>query len=135
MSEFSLSKSERLCSRKAIGNLFADGESFFVFPLKVVFLKTTFEDERPVKAAFSVSKRNFKRAVKRNHLKRLMRETYRLNKSKLVDLMAGQGEQLAVMFIYAVKEEKDYPVVERSMQKALQKLDGILRSGEANSQS
>ncbi len=128
MSDFSLSKSDRLCSRKAIGNLFTDGKSFFVFPLKVVYQKTTFEDGRTVKAAFSVSKRNFKRAVKRNHFKRLMRESYRLNKASLAGLLEERNEQLAVMFIYAVKEEKDYQLVERSMVKALQKLSELVKA-------
>ncbi|WP_163715175.1 ribonuclease P protein component [Mangrovibacterium lignilyticum] len=126
MSEFSLSKNDRLRSRKSIGELFAEGESFFIFPLKVVYRKLKFDDETPVKAAFSVSKRNFKRAVKRNYLKRLMRETYRLNKGELASLLNEKGEQLGVMFIFAAKEEKDFQVVEKGMLKSLEKLKSLL---------
>jgi ribonuclease P protein component len=94
--------------------------------MKVVFLKTTFEDSQPVKAAFSVSKRNFKRAVKRNYLKRIMREAYRQNRSGLLSLLNEQGFQLSLMFIYAAKEVKDYQTVEKGMVKAFEKLKSSL---------
>lgn len=128
MSEYSLSKNDRLCSRKSIGELFDGGESFFVFPLKVVFIKRTTTDPPGIRTAFSVSKRNFKRAVKRNYLKRLMRETYRLNKTSLAEALPQHDTQLDVMFIYAVKEEKDYKIVEKSMLKCLDKLKSSLLS-------
>jgi len=128
MSEFSLSKNDRLCSQKAISELFARGESFFIFPLKVVFLKMPFGGDCPVKAAFSVSKRNFKRAVRRNYLKRLMRETYRLNKVGLAGVLSKNNAQMAVMFIYAAKELKDYTTVEKAMLKCLKKLESAVTS-------
>ncbi|MEL7585218.1 MAG: ribonuclease P protein component [Prolixibacteraceae bacterium] len=124
MNDFGLKKEERLCSRKTIEKLFLEGETFFVFPLKVVYLKMPLVVPYPVQAAFSVSRRNFKRAVKRNLLKRRMREAYRLNKEKLYGAL-GDDLQLAVMFIYAGREEKDYNVVERSMKQSLSKLANI----------
>ncbi len=75
----------------------------------------------PVQAAFSVSKKNFKRAVMRNLLKRRMREAYRLNKG-IVYQVFGRDRQLAVMFIYAGREEKEYELIEKSMKQALFKL-------------
>lgn len=75
----------------------------------------------PVQAAFSVSKKNFKRAVMRNLLKRRMREAYRLNKG-IVYQVVGRDRQLAVMFIYAGREEKEYELIEKSMKQALFKL-------------
>lgn len=130
MGEFSLSKKDRLCSKKLIGELFTDGEAIFCFPLKVVFLKTKLEDGKTVKAAFSVSKRNFKRAVKRNYLKRLMREAYRLNRGDFHEFLEKQEIQLSVMFIYAGKELKDYPTVEKGMVKAFEKLKKALPAAE-----
>ncbi len=126
MGEFSLSKKDRLCSQKLIGELFADGEAVFCFPLKVVFKVTKLEDGETVKAAFSVSKRNFKRAVKRNYLKRLMRESYRLNRANFVTFLNERDLKLSVMFIYAGKELKDYQTVKKGMVKALEKLKGAL---------
>ncbi|MFV0290438.1 MAG: ribonuclease P protein component [Mangrovibacterium sp.] len=122
MSTFSLPKANRLHSRKSIEELFEKGESFFMHPIKVVAQMTTFNDDMAVKAAFSVSKRNFKHAVDRNRYKRLLRETYRLNQSPLHENMAKEQHQLAVMFIYAVKEHNDYATVEKAMKKALAKL-------------
>lgn len=121
MKPFSLKKEERLCSRKTIEKLFLEGESFFIFPLKVVYLKMELPVQYPVQAAFSVSKRNFKRAVMRNLLKRRMREAYRLNKESLYNAFEKE-EQLAVMFIYAGREEKEYELIEKSMKQALLKL-------------
>ncbi len=77
---FSFKKEERLCSKKIIDKLFSEGESFLVFPLKFVFLKTSLPSKFPVQTGFSVGKRTFKKAVQRNLIKRKMRETYRLNK-------------------------------------------------------
>ena len=123
MKEFSLKKEERLCSRKLIGSLFLEGESFFIFPLKVVYLKSDLPGGGPVQAAFTVSRKNFKRAVKRNLLKRRMREAYRLNKQILSQ--SDDRVPLAVMFIYAAREEKDYRIIERSMKQALLKLSAV----------
>ncbi|MFW6246341.1 MAG: ribonuclease P protein component, partial [Tangfeifania sp.] len=77
---FTFQKKEKLCSKKQFDKLFADGSSFLVYPLKVVFIETELSGRYPAQAAFTVSKKLFKSAVKRNLLKRRMREAYRLNK-------------------------------------------------------
>ncbi|MFV0378563.1 MAG: ribonuclease P protein component [Mangrovibacterium sp.] len=134
MGEFSFSKNDRLTSRKAIGELFDGGEPCFVFPLKFVYVKRKAVGEPRLKAAFSVSKRNFKRAVDRNYLKRLMRETYRLNKTVLAQALSETGEQMDVMFIYAIKELKEYKTVEKSMLKCLDKLKSCLFTSSTQSE-
>lgn len=73
-------KSERLCSRTEIGILFDEGESVKAFPMKMVWRKATVAQEFPIQVMFTVSKRNFKSAVKRNRIKRQLREVYRMNK-------------------------------------------------------
>ena len=77
---FTFKKAERLCSKKTIEKLFAEGKSFLSFPLKVVVLEMPDSGEYKAQAAFTVSKKIFKKAVKRNLVKRKMREAYRLNK-------------------------------------------------------
>lgn len=122
MEGFTLHKEERLSSQKLIGELFTSGESFLSYPLKVVFLKTEIPQTYPVQAAFTVSKRNFKRAVKRNLLKRRMREAYRLNKPGLYPEITQKNLHLAVMFVYIGKDIAEFPAIEKAMISAFKKM-------------
>ena len=124
----SLKKAERLCSKKVIDKLFSEGESFLAFPIKVVFKTTELPQPVPVQAGFSVSKKIFKRAVKRNRIKRLMREAYRLNKQMLP--MLAEKQQMAVFFIFIGKELPKYAKVEKAMKKALYKMNESGKSAE-----
>ena len=117
---FTFTKAERLCSKKTIDKLFANGESFLAYPFKVVFLRNAMGLKSPVQVGFSVGKRNFKRAVQRNRIKRLMRETYRLNKSELYENISTDG--LAVFFIFIGKTIPAYPEVDKGMRNAIKKL-------------
>ena len=117
-------KEERLTGKKIIDTLFSEGDSFLSFPLKVVFTETSLPVNFPVQAAFSVGKRNFKLAVHRNLIKRKMRESYRLNKSKLYNAL--DGKQVAVFFIFIGKEIPDYNQVNSAMEKAIKKLSAKL---------
>ena len=74
------SKIERLKSKKEIDILFSDGKSISKYPIRLVYKKTDFNEKIKIRAGVSVSKRNFKKAVDRNFIKRLMRESYRKNK-------------------------------------------------------
>ena len=121
MEGFTLKKEERLCSQKIIGEMFTSGESFLSYPIKVVFQKTELPGSFAVQAAFTVSKRNFKRAVKRNLLKRRMREAYRLNKPDFYLEIAEKELQIAIMFVYIGKDIIEYPAIEKAMISALKK--------------
>ncbi|NRA91066.1 MAG: ribonuclease P protein component, partial [Psychroserpens sp.] len=97
---FKYSKKDKLKSQKVIETLFSEGESITVFPLRLVYLKTDFEDESTLKTGVSVSKRNFKNAVDRNRIKRLLRETFRLNKSAYFNNIC---DSYALMILYISK--------------------------------
>ena len=75
-----LGKEERLKSKKLIESLYQKGSSVKVFPLRMIFLQTAHTSNFPAQVGISVAKRNFKLAVDRNRIKRLMRESYRLQK-------------------------------------------------------
>ena len=67
----------------------------------------------------SVSKRNFKSAVRRNRIKRLMREAYRKNKQIACD--SGHTKKHIFMFIYQGREEPSYLLIEERMKELLAK--------------
>ena len=78
-------------------------KSFSIFPIRVVYMPVE-QGEAPASILISVSKRRFKRAVKRNRVKRQIREAYRKNKSLLVDELQRREQRLAVAFIYPASE-------------------------------
>ena len=101
--DFSFHKSERLCSKRVIDTLFTGGhKSMSVFPLRVVFMPVTAtQGTPPASIRISVSKRRFKKAVKRNRVKRQIREAYRLHKHILTDTLSTHPETgLAIAFLW-----------------------------------
>ena len=78
---FTLSKNERLKKRKSIELLFDKGKAI-KYPA-IIMIHRTAEEGEGLKAMFTVSKRNYKRAHDRNRIKRLMREAYRLQRHLL----------------------------------------------------
>ena len=108
------SKAERLCSKKLIERLFGgEGKSFPAFPLRVVYMPLTEEEmAADVSILVSVPKKRFKRAVKRNRVKRQVREAYRRNKHILTEALAAQegAPRMALAFIWL--DGKLHPSVE-----------------------
>ena len=107
-------KHEKLKSQKTIEQLFLEGKSVSAYPLRLVYLKCG--DSR--KVGVSVSKRNFKKAVDRIRIKRLLREAYRLNKTMLIN---NDVNNYALMILYISKDMPDFELVNTKMKKALTK--------------
>ena len=118
-----LSKEERLSWKRHIDLLFAEGRSFISFPLRVVYLPVE-EKELPSRVAIMVSvpKKKFKRANKRNLIKRQIRESYRIHKYDLIDPLQEKGTSMLVAFLYVDKEIRSFAEIEKSMIKALKAL-------------
>ncbi len=122
MPENSFHRTEKLKSRKSIGVLFESGHSVSSFPLKALWLERNAENDIPVRAGFTVSKRNFKRAVDRNLLKRRMREAYRLHKSHLISLCISRGVNLDIMFIYISGSKETYQTIENALIRIIERI-------------
>ena len=97
-------KTEKLKSKKTIDSLFSQGQSVSKYPLRLVFAPLPDSDQK-LKIGVSVSKKHFKKAVDRNYFKRVLRETYRLNKALLLENLE---QPHAVMFFYQTKERLSY---------------------------
>jgi len=118
-------KNERLCSPRVIGRLFqrgsADVHTFYAFPFRVLYIY----DPQPLsplpQVLFSVAKKQFKKAVDRNLIRRRCRESYRLHKESLLSYPAGSRPSY-IAFLYLAKEITTYDVIESAMKQCLKKL-------------
>jgi ribonuclease P protein component len=127
MATFSLSKLERIKSIQLTTLLFAKGKSLFKHPFTVRYLLVDRKDSLH-KFAASVPKRNFKKAVDRNYIKRLVREAYRKNKPLLpLQYLKDQDKTLLIMFIYIDKEKNDFFLIEKSIKQLLTLVQKELR--------
>ena len=102
---FTYPKNERLKSKTIIGLLFSEGKSVSKYPLRLVYRQAEADSEEKIKMGVSVSKKYFKRAVDRNYFKRVLRETYRLNKHMLWD---NVEQPYSLMFFYQTKDKLSY---------------------------
>ena len=132
MSDFTLPRSERLRSLKAIRRLFTEGRSGFVYPFRYMFLAdsatsdvtqgSAFEGNAgngvaELEVMFSVPKKFHKRANKRNLLKRRMREAYRLNNGVLREKALGKSVDLAL--VYSTKDILSYKTIEHALRRIM----------------
>lgn len=120
-----LSKEERISGRKQIEKLFGGGSrSLSAFPLRLVYLLADREPQEPAaKILVSVPKRHFKRAVKRNRVKRQVREAYRKNKHLLLERMeTAQEKTLLMAFIWLDRQLHDSAEVDEKVCSLLQRV-------------
>ena len=122
--EAGFGRAEKLKSRKVVEELFARGKSLSLFPIRISykFLPLPADGQVVLQVGVSASKRNFKRAVDRNRIKRLLREAYRLQKQELIGALKEQGKIGYVFFIYTDKQMPQYPIVFETMYKCLEVL-------------
>jgi ribonuclease P protein component len=121
-SNFSFPRAEHLKSKKLIEQLFEGGSKFKARPLVVRYLEVALPEAVPCQAMVSVSKRSFKRAVDRNRIKRLMRESWRLQKQPVLHALEAQQKQAAVVFIFVGKEMPTFEEMQKSMVTVVEQL-------------
>lgn len=105
-------KHNKLCGQVRIAALYKEGKRFTAWPVRVTYMPTEGDTQILVWAPKSL----FKRAIKRNHLRRLMREAYRLHQ----ELLGDKHYQIA--FNYMDKEEQSFATIEKAVCKALRKI-------------
>jgi ribonuclease P protein component len=120
--QFGLGKKERLKSRKQIDVLFAEGKSLAVFPVRVAYRFLPADNDPPVQAGFTVSKKYFKKAVDRNRGKRLLREAYRLQKNDLYEQLSRKGLKAYLFFMFTDKSLSSFNTIKEAMDSCLKRL-------------
>jgi ribonuclease P protein component len=102
------SKKERIYHRDDINALFKTGQQQFVYPFKLfVTIHDREDQETPVSILITTPAKKYKRAFLRNRLKRLIRESYRLNKAMLHDLVP-EDKKLHIAFVFVGDPEIDF---------------------------
>lgn len=114
-------KSERLYLQNDISLLFDKGHSFVSYPLRIVYMPDANSNASgaPISMLVSVPKKRIRHAVRRNRIKRLIRESFRLNKSETSVLLRNNGKHLHIAFLYICNELMTYSNIEKAVLKAL----------------
>lgn len=115
---FTYPKEEKLKSKNSIQKLFLEGKSLSKYPLRLVYYSEEKNQANNYKISVSVSKRYFKKAVDRNYFKRLLRESYRLNKMMLKNL----DKSYNIMIFYQTKERLSFDEINKKMIQVFEKL-------------
>ncbi len=115
---FGFPKHERLKRRKLIEEVFEQGRSLTEFPVKLIYHPCDLAHKVSVQTAVTVPKRNFKKAVHRNRIKRLMREVYRQNKPRI---LGNSQRQYAFLFIYLGKELPGQHLISQSITRLMER--------------
>lgn len=120
----SFKKIEHLTGEKLIQKVFGSKHRFLIHPIKVNFLfNQELKDDVNIKIMVSCPKRNFKKAVDRNRIKRLLREAYRLNKHSLVEALQREEFNLVVTLVFIGNEMPDFKYIENKIIQSLKRLE------------
>lgn len=119
--KLSFPKTMRLRNPRTITAIFEQSENYTAFPIRALWRQT---DNAPqaLQVMFSVPKRNFKRAVMRNLIRRRMREAFRVNHHALTNLLTLHNLHLSLTFIYIGKQAFDYIKIEQATQQIIKRL-------------
>ncbi len=128
-----LGKEERLKKRKVIEALFKNGKAISESPIRLIW--SEMEDKSgkfTLQTGFSVSKRNFKKAIDRNKVKRLMRECFRKNKDGIYAYLGDNNLKYSILIIYTQREILPFKDVEQKIISALKRLEETLKKQVEN---
>jgi ribonuclease P protein component len=121
MGRFSFGKKEKLCSKILLERLFAEGQTFRVDAIRVLYLELT-TAEATAQVVISVPKKRVKKAHDRNRVKRHIREAYRLNKPELLEKWTEEQRSFALALIYLSEKESEFSAMSRTMAEVVKTL-------------
>lgn len=124
MVNFGFKKREHICSDKQITALFENGNAFIAYPLRVVFTRVDATRLTKNQILISVPKKRIKKAVNRNRVKRLIRESYRLNKN---EFLLNNENNIDIAFLWIADNLVPMSRVNAKMRFALRKIDEITK--------
>lgn len=128
-----LPKEQRLYRKKAIQTLFSEGKGFSFYPFRVVVYSHDSEDELSIpRVLISVSKKRFHHAVKRNKIKRLVREAWRRNKSGIMIKCEKQKKTFDVALVYTATIILSYEEIEKKIKQLSLRLENSFVQHEEN---
>lgn len=126
---FGFGKKEKLKSRKQIDELFVNGKSFAVFPVRVTYQFLP-AGETVLQTGVTASKKHFKKAVDRNRIKRLLREAYRLQKNELQITLKQNKKQAILFFMYTDKTIASFDIIKEAVHKCFNRLEKLATANE-----
>lgn len=117
-----LYKAEKLCGTTTVDSLFKEGNTIFVYPLRVTYRISDTALSAPARFLITVPKKKIRHAVDRVKMRRRIRGAYRLNRSHLVPVLKEAGKSIDIAFIYLSSDLKEYNSLQEKMISALQKI-------------
>jgi ribonuclease P protein component len=115
-------KEDRLCNRNYIFSLQKEGRVIYSYPITAKWMEIPDNRRFCVQFLPAVSKRNFKKAVERNKIKRFLREALRLNKEKITDIAQKKSKKVVIMLLYSGKNILTYKELETKIVIILQQI-------------
>lgn len=122
MTQFSFPKSQRLKSRKHIAALFKEGKSIKVYPFRLLWSEVDSLSTEQIQYTVSVPKRQFKRAVDRNRIKRVIKEAIRLEKFQILNCNIPTGKKVIFMVVFIGSKSPAGPKLKPLIQSLINQL-------------
>jgi ribonuclease P protein component len=119
---FKFPKKQKLCSETVIKEMFSNGKSFTTSALRLVWKVDNNQDEVAVKSIIVVPKKKIRLAVKRNIIRRRMKEGYRLHKIELENMLKNKELHLIIAIIYQKENILPYKTMEEEIKLILERL-------------
>ena len=119
---FEFSKKQKLCNETAIKEMFSNGESFVIPPIRLIWKEEVDSDSVAIKSIIVVPKKQLKLATDRNIVRRRMKEAYRLNKAEIEHFLVNKNRQLNVAIVYQNEKILSYKAIEKKIKLILGRL-------------